>query len=386
MLAYLVQIGVRLVHLRRMLKPSGSIYLHCDCKAAHYLKLLMDAIFGPECFLNNVVWLYGMGGSSKRYWPRKHDDLLWYSKYADGHWFEADMVPATSRRMAGRLKKAPDYWNIPAINNMSHERLGYPTQKPIELLKRIVRSSSPPGGVVLDPFCGGGTTCDAVETLNREGPEKEPRIWVGIDITHLAINIVKHRLARFDPPPVYEVRGEPVDLAGARALFKEDPHQFQYWACGLVGARPAGAKAGSKKGKKGADLGIDGVRYFADDMSGPKAILVQVKGGKTGSADIRDFRGTIERENAAMGIFITLNEPTSAMKREAAAAGMYESPGGSKVPKLQIVTIETLLSGGTPRQPAGVLLPEGALDPGAARTVKKAKKHDAGGLFQRPGA
>ena len=151
-----------------------------------------------------------------------------------------------------------------------------------------------------------------------------------------------------------------------------------------MGARPAGAKAGSKKGKKGADRGIDGVRYFADDKSGPKAILVQVKGGKTGSADIRDFRGAIERENAAMGVFITLNEPTKPMTREAASAGMYQSSGGGDpVPRLQIVTIGTLLDGGTPRQPSGVLLPAGALHADADRTVKRAKKHDKGGLFQR---
>jgi DNA modification methylase len=186
LMAYLVMMAPRLVELRRVLKPTGSIYLHCDQNASHYLKVVMDVIFGSDNFLNDVVWLYGLGGSSTRYWPRKHDDLLWYSKSPNRHYFEADTVPATSRRMAGAQKKATDYWDIPSINNMAKERIGFPTQKPLALLERIVRSSSPSDGVVLDPFCGCGTTVEAAERLGRT--------WVGIDVSYLAVDIIENRL------------------------------------------------------------------------------------------------------------------------------------------------------------------------------------------------
>lgn len=266
-----------------------------------------------------------------------------------------------------------DVWTDinPELGNLD---LGYPTQKPLALLKRIIQSSSSPGDVVLDPFCGCGTTIDAVESLNRDHPEEEARKWVGIDITHLAVNLIKSRLTRFDPPPEYDVRGEPVALSGAQQLFESDAYQFQFWACGLVGARPAGANGG-KKGKKGADRGIDGLRFFTD--SKPRTILVQVKGGKAGAKEIRDFRGTIEREDAALGIFITLQEPTRPMREEAAAAGVYEVVD-ERVPRLQIVTIETLLSGGNPSMPAGVQLPSYAV---FDKTVKKAQAHDTRTLF-----
>ena len=186
MLAYLAIMAPRLAELRRVLRPTGSIYLHCDWTASAHLRLLMDAVFGPRNFLNNIVWCYGLGGSSARYWPRKHDDILWYSKTPGKHCFEASQVPATSQRMKGELKKAPDYWHIPAINNMARERLGYPTQKPEALLKRIIESSSRPGDVVLDPFCGSGTTLAAAAQLGRR--------WIGIDIADVAIDATRRRL------------------------------------------------------------------------------------------------------------------------------------------------------------------------------------------------
>lgn len=398
MLAYLVQMAVRLTHMHRVLKPTGSLYLHCDPTASHYLKLVLDAVFGSKQFRREIVWRSGWVSGFKtraKNWVRNHDILLYYVKSSD-FTFNKNLAykphPEGYERRGGGENPLgvaiDDVWDdvelySPWIKSFSQEKLGYATQKPRTLLERIVAVSSNPGDVVLDPFCGCGTTIDAVETLNREHPDQPARIWLGIDITHLAVNLIKHRLARFDPPPVYDVRGEPVDVAGAEALFREDRFQFQFWACGLVAARPAGAKAGSKKGKKGADRGIDGVRYFTDDAKGAKAILVQVKGGKHGVHDIRDFRGTVEREGAAMGIFITLNKPTSAMKKEAAAAGMYEGLNNVRVPRLQIVTIETLLAGGNPRQPNGVQLPPAALDPATDRTVKRARMHDKDSLFQR---
>ncbi|MFZ5933018.1 MAG: DNA methyltransferase [Patescibacteria group bacterium] len=331
MLAYLSMMAPRLVELRRVLRPTGSIYLHCDSTASPYLRLLMDAVFGPKNFLNNIVWCYGLGGSSRRYWPRKHDDILWYSKVPDKHSFKPILVPAKSQMMKGQLKKAPDYWDIPTINNMARERLGYPTQKPEALLERIVQSSSREGDTVLDPFCGCGTTIAVAHRLNRR--------WVGIDITHLATNLIKFRLQSEFGVGVtsqYQVMGEPTDLPGARELAKE-PFQFQMWALGLVGARPSDPK-------KGADRGIDGRLFFHDEpeKARTKQIILSVKSGGVSVKDVRDLRGVVEREKVEIGVLITLQDPTKAMRSEAATAGFYSSPWG-KHPRLQILTIAELL-------------------------------------------
>jgi DNA modification methylase len=183
---YLIWLNARLYEMKRLLKKTGSIYVHCDWHASHYIKVEMDKIFGYENFLNEVVWCYGLGGSSNRYWPRKHDVILWYSKVKDGHFFEPDLVPATSMRMAGQLKKAPDYWDIPTINNMAKERIGYPTQKPEALLERIIKSSCPSGGVVADFFCGGGTTPAVAQRLGRQ--------WIACDQSRVAVAVTADRL------------------------------------------------------------------------------------------------------------------------------------------------------------------------------------------------
>ena len=185
-LSYLVMIAPRLMELRRVLKPTGSIYLHCDGVSVACLRLLMDIIFGEDNFLNTIVWCYGLGGSSPRYWPRKHDDILWYSKEPNRHYFRAAMIPATSQRMKGQPKKAPDYWMIPTINNMALERIGYPTQKPEALLERIILSSSQEGDLVLDPFCGSGTTLIVAQRHQRR--------WIGIDNGIEAIRLSEERL------------------------------------------------------------------------------------------------------------------------------------------------------------------------------------------------
>ena len=335
MLAYLSMMAPRLMELRRVLKPSGSIYLHCDQTASAHLRILMDSVFGPENFLNNVVWLYGLGGSSARYWPKKHDDILWYSREQNGQYFKPAMVPATSNMMKGQLKKAPDYWDIATINNMAKERLGYPTQKPEALLKRIVASSCPEDGVVLDPFCGCGTTVVVAERLERQ--------WRGIDITYLAVSLMKYRLQReFGLGLGYSVVGEPVSIEDAVHLSAEDPYQFQFWSLGLVGARPV-------EEKKGADKGIDGRLYFFDEGASAEAkqVIISVKAGKNIEVSmVRDLGHVVTREQAQMGVLVTMTEPTAPMRVEAAGAGFYTSPvSGSRHPRLQILTVAELMAG-----------------------------------------
>ena len=188
MLSYLTTIALRLFELHRVLKTTGSIYLHCDQHASGHLRLLMDSIFQPENFLNCIVWCYGLGGSSSRYWPRKHDDILWYSREQNKHYFKAATIPATSLRMKGKDKKAPDYWHIPTINNMARERTGYPTQKPEKLLERIIVSSSREGDLVLDPYCGSGTTVCVAQKLGRR--------WIGIDNNEAAVRLSRERLSK----------------------------------------------------------------------------------------------------------------------------------------------------------------------------------------------
>jgi hypothetical protein len=227
--------------------------------------------------------------------------------------------------------------DIPPINSQAQERLGYPTQKPEALLERIIKTSSNEGDIVLDPFCGCGTAVAVAQRLKRP--------WLGIDITHLAITLIRHRLfTAYGGKAEYEVTGEPVSLPDAEALAAEDKYQFQWWALGLVGARPA-------EQKKGADKGIDGRLYFHDEGSGGKTkqIILSVKGGGLKAQDVRDLRGVIERERAEIGVLIALEEPSKPMRTEAALAGFYQQPGlgqnGKRHPRLQILTVAELLGG-----------------------------------------
>ena len=238
-----------------------------------------------------------------------------------------------------------DVWiDIPPINSQAQERLGYPTQKPVALLERIVQASSNPGDVILDPFCGCGTTIAAAQKLNRQ--------WIGIDVTHLAIALQKYRLKdmfSIEEKKDYVVIGEPEDIPSARQLAQDDRYQFQWWVLSLVKARPVGGDPEGKQGKKGKDKGIDGVITFIDDVTAKaKRIIVQVKSGKIKSGDIRDLKGTIDREDAPMGIFLTLEPATKDMETEAATARFYHSPGWNKdYPRIQILTIAELLAGKT---------------------------------------
>jgi site-specific DNA-methyltransferase (adenine-specific) len=419
MLAYLAMMAPRLVELRRVLKESGSIYLHCDPTASHYLKLLMDAVFGPQHFRNEIIWKRSHGHNSANRYGSSHDVILFSAKgdeprwnrifqvydesYVEKHyrhvdadgrrykhenptgagvrhgvtgqpWRGIDPTPK-NRHWAKTPAKmdeldaeglvhwpttpgawpyiktyldekggtpAQDVWaDIPPINMVAKERLGYPTQKPEALLERILRASSNEGDVVLDPFCGCGTTIQVAQKLNRR--------WIGIDITHLAIGLIKTRLDDAYGPEIrstYQVIGEPTDVAGAAQLAEENKYQFQYWALGLCGARPNEAI------KKGADRGIDGRLYFHDDNSGTsKQIIFSVKGGQNiGVSEVRDLIGVLQREKAEIGVYISFAEPTREMRREAAEAGFYTSPGisgsaGHKYPRIQLLTIHDLIEG-----------------------------------------
>jgi DNA modification methylase len=371
MLAYLVMMAPRLVELRRVLKPTGSIYLHCDPTASHYLKLVMDAVFGARRFRNEIIWHYsGWNKKLKASFESRTDILLFYGKGTeDEQTFHSWARPWSSTEEYVKVRKQKvhtdetgrDYvlsdagggkrvgryldeamavgaygdnvWNIDKINNSSKERLGYPTQKPEALLERIITASSNPGDVVLDPFCGCGTTIAAAQKLGRP--------WIGIDITHLAINLIKVRLKdAFGESAAFKTIGEPVSVPDAERLAESDPYQFQWWALGLVGARPV-------EQKKGADKGIDGRIIFQGDKPGTfENVILSVKAGKTGSAHVRDLKGVLEREKAAIGVLISMLKPPAQMKTEAVTAGFYESSlWGKKYPKVQLLTVAELLAG-----------------------------------------
>jgi len=404
--------AARLAKLHQVLKPTGSLYLHCDPTSSHYLKVVMDAIFGIRNYRAEIIWKRFHAHGDSRDFGDIHDTILFYSKsnqwtwnsayqpynesYIKSHYnlidehgrrYQATSLTApahggnsgqyewkgksppsgrmwsyTREKMEGlerdgriiysasgmpRYKRYLDemrgtpvgnVWDdIPPVNSQAKERLGYPTQKPLSLLERIINASSNPGDVVLDPFCGCGTAIAAAQKLERK--------WIGIDITHLSIALQKYRLEAMFPGIELVVRGEPGDVGAARQLALDDRYQFQWWALSLIRAKPLGAKGGGKTGKKGSDKGIDGVINFVDEKGGkPKRILVQVKSGKVKSGDIRDLRGTVEREGAAMGVFITLEPSSRDMRTEAVSAGFYHSLGwGQNYQRIQIFTIEELL-------------------------------------------
>jgi site-specific DNA-methyltransferase (adenine-specific) len=417
MMAYLVMMAIRLVELHRVLKPTGSIYLHCDPTASHYLKLILDAVFGAENFRNEIVWKRTSSHNDSKRFASVQDYLLYYARSKDSAWnpqyaphnekylrthynrlndqgrrYRLDNIIRSGsmgprpnlvyeyrgftpkwgwrvlqeKLMAldkeGRLAWSdsgvpylvrfldempgatmPSVWDdIPPINSQAQERLGYPTQKPEALLERVIKASSNEGDLVLDPFCGCGTAIAVAEKLKRS--------WIGIDITYLAINLVQRRLrdSFAEQLTPYEIIGAPTDVQGAEALKEINPYQFEWWAVDLVNARPA------KDHKKGADTGIDGYINFFDDKSGQaKQVIVQVKSGYVGVNHVRDLKGVLEREKAAIGALITLREPTKPMLTEAAATGFYESkdfPG--RYPRLQILTIAELLAGKKLEYPA----------------------------------
>ncbi len=434
MMAYLVMVAQRMVELHRVLKPTGSIYLHCDPTASHYLKLLMDAVFDVRNFRNEIVWrrsfAHGDAKQGARHFGRCTDSLLFYVKtdtaiwnpqyapyseealkrdykyteegtkrvyrlapvdgpggaskgnpyydflgvkgywrftqermqklYDEGRLVRSSTGKSLSQKMyldEAKGRPVDNLWDdINRISPTSSERLGYPTQKPEALLERIIAASSNEGDLVLDPFCGCGTTIAVAERLKRR--------WIGIDITHLAISLMRHRLHDTFGPDLspYEVIGDPKDLESARALAEQNRYQFEWWALGLVDARPAQDK------RKGADRGVDGYINFFDDNTGKaKTIIVQVKSGGVNRSYIATLNSDREREKAPIGILITLEEPTKPMLKEAAAGGFYEPEHfpGNQYPRLQILTIKELLEGKEAQYPR--MAP--------AATFKRAQRH-----------
>jgi site-specific DNA-methyltransferase (adenine-specific) len=430
MLAYLVMMAPRLVELRRVMKSTASIYLHCDPAASHYLKMMMDAVFRPENFLNEIVWQRtNAHNMPTKAYVRANDSILFYSKTGayvfneqyteygpeqmkrfkpdeNGKLYKAENLtfssPNPNRQFEWRGSKPPanrswgasleqlekwyadgrillkkdgtprldglkiyldetkgkpltsNWTDIPRISNTAAERLGYPTQKPEALLERIIKASSNEGDLVLDPFCGCGTTIAAAQKLSRR--------WIGIDITHLAITLMKKRLLdAFGIEAKFNVMGEPTSLPDAAALAETDPYQFQWWALGLVGARPV-------EQKKGADQGIDGKIVFQGDKAGDfEQVMISVKAGHITSNHVRDLRGVVEREKAAIGVLISMEEPSKPMMTEAATAGLFESiTWGKKYPKVQLLTIAELLAGNKVEMPP-------VRQVGA--TFKKAERH-----------
>jgi DNA modification methylase len=422
MMAYLCMMAVRLIELHRVLKPTGTIYLHCDSTASHYLKILMDSIFGKEQYRNEIIW--------KRSNPKSHitvnfptctDTILRFSKsnkvtfhqpyedhdpeylesaykYSDDkgtyrllpllnpndnrpnltyeflgvtrvwRWTRDRMDRAYKDGLVVQLKPGavPQYkkylhdskgrtvtncWtDIP--QPAGNETLGYPTQKPLALLERIISASSNENDIILDPFCGCGTSVHAAQKLNRR--------WIGIDITHLAISLVKRRLVDAFPTAQFEIHGVPRDVGAARELAKADPHQFQLWALSMIEAQPY------KGGRKGADTGIDGFLYFKPDGKSTEKAVIEVKSGENVSPQwVRALGQIVDRERAKVGILLMMAEPTTTMKREAFAQGFYESPMHGKFEKIQILTIEDLFDGKRPHLPW--------IDPSVFKKAKREK-------------
>jgi len=370
--AYLVSMTARIVEIHRVLKPTGSFYLHCDPNASHYLKIITDSIFLASSgeFLNEIVWCYSIGGKSKNRFGRKHDVLLYYVKVSDDqHTFNVSgasiprkpdshmrsgIDPVSNRtyqektdRKSGKVyryyvdegKIAEDYWtDIETLNREDRERVGWPTQKPEALLSRIIRTSSNDGDLILDAFCGCGTTIAVAQRLNRK--------WIGIDITYQAISTILNRFQ--DEFPSMDLRnivqnGIPRDMESAYALaHKKDDRlrkEFEKWAILYYCNNKAVINE-----KKGADRGIDGIAYVLTGDSKSVKMVLQAKSGSVSREDIAKLQG--DMEDAELATLITYEEPTRPMREKAKAAGSYRHELTGKVcDKISIVTVREMIEG-----------------------------------------
>jgi len=415
--AYMVTMADRLALLHRALKPTGSLYLHCDTTASHYLKLVLDAIFGLDSFRNEIVWQRTSSHNSAKRYGRIHDAILFYTKSkqftwnpqytkyspeqlgrlkkdADGRQYKAENLtaerrdsdsgkfewrgskPGPTRGWAYEKEQLEEWWaqgrilkkrdgtprldglkvyfedmpgkplqdvwtDLPRVPNVSAERLGFPTQKPVDVLSRIISASSNVGDLVLDPFCGCGTTVEAAEKLKRK--------WIGVDVSYYSIRLIEKRVhVKFGKSYQVPIEGIPADFATAEALAIRDPYGFQQWIVGELGCQLW------NDGKKGADRGIDGEMRFYGGPNKIGRLLVQVKGGgKVTPTQIREFRTVLKDNKADMGIFFCRADETAEMKRDAVTEGFYRL-GSTQVPRLQIVTLTEWFAGQRPAMPTPI--------------------------------
>ena len=365
MMAYLVMMGIRIVQMHRILKPTGSLYLHCDPTASHYLKIILDAVFGTNNFRNEIVWCYRGAGYPKKNFGRRHDIIFRYSKDSQ-YIFNLDDVreeyaEATKERFKHYIgnkrqgsdfglqtlnplgKHPDDWWQIQPIAPSANERTGYPTQKPIELYKRIIAASSNIGDLILDPFCGCGTTLMAAEGLKRE--------WIGIDLTYLATGAVKLQIEKYFPQLRNEITitGTPENVQQALDLARTSPQNFEEWTVTHVLKFKANAK-------KVADGGIDGTMNFPlGRIQGKQAYgkaVAQVKGGNYTLGHIRDFRTAMKNAKADIGVFLVTTPPSTGMQAEAAKSKIYEHPSYEfTAPRLQIYQIQDYYNDVLPKLP-----------------------------------
>jgi site-specific DNA-methyltransferase (adenine-specific) len=403
LLAYLCMMSPRLLEMRRVLRPTGSIYLHCDPTASHYLKLLMDAVFGTGNFRNEIVWCYKGPTRVKADFPRKHDIILRYSKGSNPYFNSKNIKIPYSESFLKRREQAEgkggifkggqkkqeeelkkyqegklpeDWWNdIPSGGQISRKELvGYPTQKPEALLERIIKASSNEGDTVLDPFCGCGTTVAVAEKTNRK--------WIGVDITYLAIDVIKKRIAKENEKRVekdkikenihFKIDGIPTSVYSAGRLAEQKPFDFEIWAVSKLNGTPT---------TKTGDKGIDGVINFIDPTKKDKIGkgIISVKGGHSiNPGMVRDLKGTIQSQNADFGILITAENPTRGMIEEAVKEGSFnfcyhEGTVSMKIPKIQLLTIEDLFT-----DPIPVKLPSTVMEPYRKPDMKKKAEEEAG--------
>ena len=356
--AYLTIMAIRIHYIHKVLKDTGSFYLHCDPTMSHYLKIVCDLIFGNKNFRNEIIWHYRRWTGGAKAFMKMHDVILFYAKDKTRLKFNVQYTPYTEKSLERkqhyhtRIKgddiyvtdidekgvKENDVWHIQLLNSQSKERLGYPTQKPEELLKRIIATSSDNGDLVADFFCGCGTTVAVAQELKRK--------WIGVDISHLAIGLIERRLISYYGKNIkksYEVDGLPKDTASAKRLAQSTEHgrfKFQDWIIETI-------LGGVHNPKKIADGGWDG--HLAFDMPNQKKeiILIEVKSGGVTVKNIREFIHVVSKQKASIGVFVCFeDEVTKPMLLEAKQSGYYNKEMfGSNHDKIQILTVERLLDG-----------------------------------------
>ena len=392
--SYLCTMAIRIWYMHKVLKDTGSFYLHCDPTMSHYLKIVCDMIFRTPNFLNEVIWCYKERGLSKSHYNKKHDVILFYAKNKGKHIFNYQKITEKysevtlkkfkftdeqNRKFRIRGRNVPeagkwrqktdipieheseytyrqyldeskgslpkDWFEMPFLNQAAKERLGYPTQKPEALLERIITASSNEGDLVADFCCGCGTTIAVAQKLGRQ--------WLGVDISHLSVKLVMKRLQdTYDTKyaeirKTFEVFGIPKDIASAKALAESDDKgrfKFQDWVIEFL-------LSGVSNPKKTADGGWDGHMTFAMGQT-KEIVLIEVKSGKVNVTNMREFIHVITSQKAAIGVFVCFQEQVTApMEREAKKQGFYSPNVGqigeykTQFPKIQILTVEQILNG-----------------------------------------